>query len=66
MFPDASNRWCTSDFKRGPVRRLMTAQVREAEDAGHPGRVRILNVMAYAPTSPRPGAASSPSPTTER
>ncbi|WP_199570551.1 phosphoadenosine phosphosulfate reductase family protein [Streptomyces murinus] len=45
MFPDASNRWCTSDFKRGPVRRLMTALVREAENAGHLGRVRILNVM---------------------
>ncbi|WP_432001610.1 phosphoadenosine phosphosulfate reductase family protein [Streptomyces sioyaensis] len=45
MFPDASNRWCTSDFKRGPVRRLMTVLVREAEEAGHLGRVRILNVM---------------------
>ncbi|MDH6189147.1 3'-phosphoadenosine 5'-phosphosulfate sulfotransferase (PAPS reductase)/FAD synthetase [Streptomyces sp. CZ24] len=45
MFPSADNRWCTSDFKRGPVRRLMTRLVREAEAAGHRGRVRILNVM---------------------
>ncbi|GGZ23439.1 hypothetical protein GCM10010387_15760 [Streptomyces inusitatus] len=45
MFPDAENRWCTSDFKRGPVRRLFTALVRELEAAGHTGQVRILNVM---------------------
>ncbi|WP_228994688.1 phosphoadenosine phosphosulfate reductase family protein [Streptomyces sp. DH8] len=45
MFPSADNRWCTSDFKRGPVRRLMTRLVREAEAEGHPGRVHILNVM---------------------
>ncbi|MEU2264967.1 phosphoadenosine phosphosulfate reductase family protein [Streptomyces olindensis] len=45
MFPDADNRWCTSDFKRGPVRTLMTRLVQEARDAGHTGRVRILNVM---------------------
>ncbi|WNI20394.1 phosphoadenosine phosphosulfate reductase family protein [Actinacidiphila sp. ITFR-21] len=45
MFPSADNRWCTSDFKRGPVRRLITALVREAEAAGHVGPVRILNVM---------------------
>lgn len=45
MFPDADNRWCTSDFKRGPVRRLLTALVREATAAGHVGQVRILNVM---------------------
>ncbi|MGW1989599.1 phosphoadenosine phosphosulfate reductase domain-containing protein [Embleya sp. NPDC001921] len=45
MFPDASNRWCTSDYKRGPVRTLMTRLVRELRAAGHRGRVRILNVM---------------------
>jgi 3'-phosphoadenosine 5'-phosphosulfate sulfotransferase (PAPS reductase)/FAD synthetase len=45
MFPSADNRWCTSDFKRGPVRRLFTALVRESENAGHTGQVRILNVM---------------------
>ncbi|MDX3345913.1 phosphoadenosine phosphosulfate reductase family protein [Streptomyces sp. ME02-6987-2C] len=45
MFPSADNRWCTSDFKRGPVRRLFTALVRESEAAGHRGQVRILNVM---------------------
>ncbi|MEV5677040.1 phosphoadenosine phosphosulfate reductase family protein [Streptomyces sp. NPDC052179] len=45
MFPSADNRWCTSDFKRGPVRRLMTQLVREAETEGHRERVHILNVM---------------------
>jgi 3'-phosphoadenosine 5'-phosphosulfate sulfotransferase (PAPS reductase)/FAD synthetase len=45
LFPSADNRWCTSDFKRGPVRRLLTALVRESEEAGHRGPVRILNVM---------------------
>ncbi|MGC0418389.1 phosphoadenosine phosphosulfate reductase family protein [Embleya sp. AB8] len=45
MFPDASNRWCTSDFKRGPVRTLMTRLVRELLAANHRDQVRILNVM---------------------
>ncbi|MFJ9530819.1 hypothetical protein [Streptomyces cyaneofuscatus] len=39
----------TSDFKRGPVRRLMTRLVREAEAEGHQGRVHILNVMGLRP-----------------
>lgn len=45
MFPDAANRWCTSDFKRGPVRTLFTRLVAESHQAGHRGRVRILNVL---------------------
>ncbi|GAA3225170.1 phosphoadenosine phosphosulfate reductase domain-containing protein [Nonomuraea helvata] len=45
MFPDSQNRWCTSDFKRGPVRTLMTRLVREVREEGISGRVRLLNVM---------------------
>ena len=41
-WPDAARRYCTSDHKRAPVLRLMTALVRER----HNGRpVRILNVL---------------------
>ncbi|MFJ1757620.1 phosphoadenosine phosphosulfate reductase family protein [Kitasatospora sp. NPDC088134] len=45
MWPSADNRWCTSDFKRGPIRKLITRLVRELRAAGHVGPVRILNVM---------------------
>ncbi|WP_051710157.1 phosphoadenosine phosphosulfate reductase family protein [Streptomyces sp. NRRL S-350] len=45
MWPSADNRWCTSDFKRGPIRKLITMLVNEARAAGHVGVVRILNVM---------------------
>ena len=45
MWPDANNRWCTSDFKRAPVRTLMTRLVEESRQAGHTGQVRILNVL---------------------
>ncbi|MFE0461854.1 phosphoadenosine phosphosulfate reductase family protein [Kitasatospora sp. NPDC058965] len=45
MWPSADNRWCTSDFKRGPIRKLITMLVNEARAAGHTGVVRILNVM---------------------
>jgi 3'-phosphoadenosine 5'-phosphosulfate sulfotransferase (PAPS reductase)/FAD synthetase len=47
MWPDAARRWCTSDHKRGPVRKLMTRVVTELRDSGQVvGRpVRVLNVM---------------------
>lgn len=55
MWPDANNRYCTSEFKTGPVRTLMTRLVRETRAArgqpiAGPGarsgrRVRILNVL---------------------
>ena len=41
-FPDAARRFCTSDFKRGPVMTAMTALVRQL-DLGR--QVRILNCM---------------------
>ena len=45
-WPSSSARWCTSDFKRGPVRTLMTALVNEQRAIiGTDRPVRILNVM---------------------
>jgi 3'-phosphoadenosine 5'-phosphosulfate sulfotransferase (PAPS reductase)/FAD synthetase len=47
MWPDAARRYCTSDMKRGPMLRLMTALCRELRESGKvTGRqVLILNVM---------------------
>ncbi len=48
MWPDAARRWCTSDHKRGPIRKLMTQLAAEQRAAGIVGRpVRILNVMGF-------------------
>ena len=50
-WPSSKQRFCTSDFKRGPIRRTMTALVRETEYLEGPteraiaGPVRILNCM---------------------
>ncbi len=45
-WPDARNRYCTSDLKRGPVRTVMTRLVAEKREGGITGRrVRLLNVM---------------------
>lgn len=45
-WPSSAARWCTSDHKRGPVRKLMTQLAKEQREAGVTGRaVRILNVM---------------------
>lgn len=47
LFPDAARRWCTSDHKRGPIRVLMTALVKQLRTSGVViGRpVRVLNVL---------------------
>lgn len=47
LWPSASQRWCTSDFKRGPIRKVMTKLVAELRDDGQiTGRpVHLLNVM---------------------
>jgi hypothetical protein len=37
-WPDKDRRWCTSDFKRGPIRRVITALVAESRAAGLTGR----------------------------
>lgn len=46
LWPDARNRFCTSDLKRGPILTVMTSLVTEARQAGITSRrVRLLNVM---------------------
>ncbi|MBS1895471.1 MAG: phosphoadenosine phosphosulfate reductase family protein [Actinobacteria bacterium] len=45
MWPSARQRWCSSDLKRGPLRRLMTRLVGERREQGGRERVRLLNVM---------------------
>lgn len=67
MWPDAARRWCTSDHKRGPIRRVMTKLVAELRDSdtvtGRP--VRILNVMglrAQESTARARRAAYAPNP----
>lgn len=46
-FPDAARRWCTSDFKRGPIRTVMTRLVAELRTSGRvtDRPVQLLNVM---------------------
>lgn len=44
-WPDAARRYCTSDHKRAPSYRLMTALVRERQHLGRP--VRLLNVFGF-------------------
>lgn len=45
MWPSPKQRWCTSDLKRGPLRRVMTQLVREHRDHHGDVRVQLLNVM---------------------
>jgi 3'-phosphoadenosine 5'-phosphosulfate sulfotransferase (PAPS reductase)/FAD synthetase len=54
MFPAPGARWCTSDWKRGPIRKVTTQLCRELQDAwraaagrarARPRKVRVLNVM---------------------
>ena len=47
MWPDSARRWCTSDHKRGPIRKIMTVLVAEPRDSGTvvDRPVRLLNVM---------------------
>lgn len=45
MWPSPQQRWCTSDLKRGPLRRLMTQLVGEHRERYGERRVRLLNVM---------------------
>lgn len=44
MFPDAARRYCTSDQKRGQVRKVMTVLADEVRSE-HGRRARILNCM---------------------
>jgi len=48
MWPSSAARYCTSDHKRGQVRKLMTQLTAEQRSAGITDRpVRILNVMGF-------------------
>lgn len=72
MWPDAARRWCTSDHKRGPIRKVMTrlvGEIREARPAAADQPVRLLNVMGLraeestararrVPYSPNTGASN--------
>lgn len=44
-WPSPKQRWCTSDFKRGPIRRLMTIMATTTRKRLVNKRVRILNCM---------------------
>lgn len=46
-WPDAKRRWCTSDHKRGPIRKEMTRIVTHLRESGKVLRrpVRLLNIM---------------------
>ncbi|WP_051407425.1 phosphoadenosine phosphosulfate reductase family protein [Nocardia sp. CNY236] len=46
-WPDAKRRWCTSDHKRGPIRKEMTRIVTNLRESGKVLRrpVRLLNIM---------------------
>ncbi|WP_433678168.1 phosphoadenosine phosphosulfate reductase family protein [Nocardia sp. CA-119907] len=47
-WPDRGRRWCTSDFKRGPIRRVITILVAESRAAGVTDRpIRVLNIMGH-------------------
>lgn len=61
-WPDRNNRWCTSDHKRGPVRRVMTKLVKELRDAGTvTGRpVTLLNCMGLRAQESKDRAAKAP------
>ncbi|WP_174187528.1 phosphoadenosine phosphosulfate reductase family protein [Nocardia asiatica] len=47
-WPSHRNRWCTSDFKRSPARRVITMLVAESRAAGIVDRpIRVLNIMGH-------------------
>ncbi len=46
MWPSSQQRWCTSDFKRGPIRTVMTRLVAELRESSVTDRpVHLLNIM---------------------
>jgi 3'-phosphoadenosine 5'-phosphosulfate sulfotransferase (PAPS reductase)/FAD synthetase len=53
-WPDSNNRWCTSDHKRGPVRRVMTQLVKELGLNRKDRPAKLLNCMGLrAEESPK-------------
>lgn len=55
-WPDAQNRWCTSDFKRGPIRRVITQLHREH---GSKRTFRVLQCLGLR-AEESPGRAKKP------
>lgn len=45
MWPSSTTRYCTSDFKRGPIRKVITRLHREWKAAGGVGTFRLLQCM---------------------
>lgn len=46
MWPDSGNRYCTSDFKRGPIQTMITRLSQEHKAThGKGAKVRVLNCM---------------------
>ena len=43
-WPDNQNRWCTSDFKRGPILKMYTQLAREWREA-NPGETRACRIL---------------------
>lgn len=43
-WPDANNRWCTSDFKRGPIGKVFTKLAKEWK-AANPGADRACRIL---------------------
>lgn len=68
MWPDSARRWCTSDHKRGPIRKIMTVLVAELRDNGTVVErpVRLLNVMGLRAAESPPAPAESPTRPTRR
>jgi 3'-phosphoadenosine 5'-phosphosulfate sulfotransferase (PAPS reductase)/FAD synthetase len=59
-WPDRGNRYCTSEFKTGPVKRLCTRLVREKREAGMDRQVRILNCLGIRASESPARAARHP------
>lgn len=47
MWPSSTTRYCTSDHKRGQVRKVMTMLARELHDGGLDRPARILSCMGF-------------------
>ena len=63
MWPDSSSRWCTSEFKRGPISLIVTQLVAEARLRRTRNRhqpVRVLNVMGMRADESRSRAQLAP------
>ncbi|MFI1012579.1 phosphoadenosine phosphosulfate reductase family protein [Streptomyces sp. NPDC020965] len=52
-WPSSAARWCTSDLKRGPIRKLITRLVAELGDLGRPARILSCMGQRAAESAPR-------------